>query len=167
MKKKQSIGDKIHAILFLGLLLVALSTTAVSQGLSIWTQLDTEVDALSLYDKPLELPAQYKAGVCVDETILASVKVYMVDSLNEPEDDAQGGIVGGRFYQKEVAIVLVKTDLNSVAHEVSHLVDWIMFEKGITDDETEAYLQGYFTECVYDLTWGLQPLKTSISSKNN
>lgn len=114
--------------------------------------------AVTINAKPLNLPKKYHTFVCADDTMRTNVVVYIVETLNKEGD---GGMpVGGAFYAHEMAIVLVDTDINTVAHEVSHLVDWVVQEKGIHDDETRAYLQGYFTECVYQNSFG-KPLKIS------
>jgi hypothetical protein len=58
----------------------------------------------------------------------------------------------GMFYPyPKPTIALGVTDLDTVTHEVSHFVDHVMMQKGIYDDELEAWLQGGWTKCVYDL----------------
>lgn len=43
------------------------------------------------------------------------------------------------------------TDIDTIAHEVSHAVDTIMRKKFVIDSHYEAWLQGALTVCVYDL----------------
>lgn len=42
--------------------------------------------------------------------------------------------------------------VNTISHEVSHLVDTIMEENPTLHHHYEAYLQGDITECVYELS---------------
>jgi hypothetical protein len=42
-------------------------------------------------------------------------------------------------------------DLDTVAHEVSHFVDTVMHDYALLDDHYEAYLQGSWTKCVWEL----------------
>lgn len=39
---------------------------------------------------------------------------------------------------------------NIITHEVSHLVDYVMGDKGMADTETRAYLAGYLNEKIFD-----------------
>ena len=42
-------------------------------------------------------------------------------------------------------------DIDTVAHEVSHMVDTVMESHHISDDHFEAYLQGVYTLCVWQI----------------
>jgi len=48
------------------------------------------------------------------------------------------GLACGRY-----AWIQDPADLNTVLHELSHVISLIMERKGIKDEETRAYLQGY------------------------
>lgn len=81
-------------------------------------------------------------GYCGDDAIKATVGIYKVKSLLL--NDSTRGL----FWDKTYTIALVDTDINTIAHEVSHFVDRVVADKKIHDGETRAYLQGYFTDCV-------------------
>lgn len=87
-----------------------------------------------------DIPVKNFIGTCYAESFSEIVSVVDGSYI---EDGATG-----KFYQKNQVIALKETDLNTVAHEVSHLVDYLLFKKGIQDGEVRGYLQGYFTECV-------------------
>lgn len=82
-------------------------------------------------------------GMCSDDTLESEVGVFLVDEL--------GGHINGLFDPNIPLIALVATSTNVITHEVSHLVDYIVTDKGIRDGETRAYLQGHFTECIEEL----------------
>ena len=114
--------------------------------LSVFNYYGKENGSLRLINTELdfELSPMDFVGNCISEAMMSSVEVYVVEDAGEN--------IAGRFYSKQSAIVLVITDLSVVAHEVSHFVDFVVNQKGINDTETRAYLQGYFTNCVYKLT---------------
>lgn len=82
-------------------------------------------------------------GSCMTGSLHAGFEVFYAPDL--------GKNIGGRTHTDPLAIFLRNTDIDTVAHEVSHAVDTIVSEKGIQDGETRAYLQGYFTDCVYTI----------------
>lgn len=95
------------------------------------------------------LSPKEKVGECVSTDIHAHLQVYISDKL-----PATG--VEGMFIPSSGSIVVKETSkslelLEIVAHEVSHFVDAVVRAKNINDGETRAYLQGYFTDCVYKL----------------
>lgn len=57
--------------------------------------------------------------------------------------------LGGYFNSETVSITFIDTTINTIAHEVSHYVDYVMKSRDVHDEEARAYLQGYVTECVY------------------
>lgn len=74
------------------------------------------------------------------------IKVLVVDEI---EDNAVG-----QWSPSEMTIRLKKkggTDVNTIAHEVYHMVEDIMEQFDITDPHVGAYLQGNWTECVLDV----------------
>ncbi len=86
-------------------------------------------------------------GVCQTDSLPAKVKIYKATLLLEDEK------VMGLFHSDRksgASVYFVDTGINTVAHEVSHFVDYALARLGINDKETEAYLQGYFTQCVYE-----------------
>ena len=94
--------------------------------------------------EPLSAPDEFEVGGCTERTFNTSVRIYVLESLGDEE-------TVGRFYTYENAIALKKSHItvSNVAHEVSHLVDQIVYVRGIHDGETRAYLQGYYTNCVW------------------
>ena len=94
--------------------------------------------------EPLETMFAYTdfEGRCSSEIFLDEVEVYVVDGVE----------YDGQYFIDPPTIVLSNTGINTIAHEVSHYVDDLTYVHGISDGETRAYLQGYFTKCVYDLT---------------
>ena len=93
----------------------------------------------------MEIEDKEYVGVCWDNTLSSTVSVYTADLP---------GDVIGRFIADKNMIIISKIggfSVQNIAHEVSHLVDDIIFYKGIRDGETRAYLQGYFTDCIYKL----------------
>lgn len=85
-------------------------------------------------------------GVRQEPTLSSRVSVYLTKG--------RGAGIAGVFYRKQSAIELRDRGLNTVAHEVSHFVDRTLWDRDIDDDETEAYLQGFYTDCVWDLIKG-------------
>ena len=59
--------------------------------------------------------------------------------------------VNGRWNEDVNVIELMQPtglDVETVAHEVSHMVDSFMIKYNVQDPHFEAYMQGYWTECV-------------------
>ena len=82
-------------------------------------------------------------GTCKADSMLTSVDVYWTSDF---KDGFQG------LFNTELSIIILgSSNISIVTHEVSHFVDYVMYRKGINDGETRAYLQGYFTECVWRL----------------
>lgn len=82
-------------------------------------------------------------GICTDPVfnVMFELKV-------SPDE---GHTVTGRYINDKNGsrILLVSTDVSTIAHEVSHFVDDVMQSRSIKDDETRAYLQGHYTKCAY------------------
>lgn len=84
-------------------------------------------------------------GTCHDPVLMSGVTVFVVDAF---ERDS----VLGKFFSNPYPVIVLKDiAVDTVAHEVSHLVDYIVSRKRISDTETRAYLQGYYTGCVISL----------------
>lgn len=153
-QKNRESGELLFKIIVC-LFVVCMTLLGILSGLGIYNEIrpDTTYD---FHDNQLdfELSEDYSVGSCVSKSMKASVGVYVVDKL--PNDYV------GRYYADRQVIVLVDTDIETVAHEVSHFVDDVMRTKQIEDGETRAYLQGYFTDCVENLTWGLNRTTTKI-----
>lgn len=85
------------------------------------------------------LESKDQIGTCRDSTLRSSVDIYVVSDL---------GNAAGVFDANLKIISLVSTTTEVIAHEVSHLVDYIVMERKISDGETRAYLQGFYTQCI-------------------
>lgn len=94
-------------------------------------------------DRPHSKPL--KQFTCKDDLVMASVDVMLVDHFDEE------GVLG-TFNPMKGEIIIATTSSNTISHEVSHLVDAIMGTKGMVGTETRAYIQGYFTECIFNKT---------------
>lgn len=58
----------------------------------------------------------------------------------------------GRWDNRTNTVYLTKkTDVDTIAHEVSHLVDDFLKQDNLTDPHYRAYAQGYWTQCVYEI----------------
>jgi len=94
-----------------------------------------------IYD---ESQVDYLLGYCISEVMMIRIEVLLNKDMTAK----------GKFFydgNSYVGIALRETNVNIISHEVSHYVDYIVKRKNINDGETRAYLQGYFTQCVYDL----------------
>ena len=133
--------NKIFIVLFL---LMGLSSI-INQSLRIYSyyRQNTNLLAMNLVqtDYLFTLPQIDYIGACHSEDMIISVGIYLTDYIEED--------ILGRFYGVNVVIAVTSDDLKIVAHEVSHLIDYVVKQKNIRDVETRAYLQGYFTDCVY------------------
>lgn len=60
----------------------------------------------------------------------------------------------GRWEPRKNRILLelgAGSDIDTIAHEVHHMVDTMMNRYGVEDDHYGAYLQGSFTRCVWEI----------------
>lgn len=57
----------------------------------------------------------------------------------------------GEWRPESQEIALEDMTVDTMAHEVSHAVEDILEDHGIQHEHLEAYLQGYLTQCVYDI----------------
>lgn len=139
MKKRD---NKIINVIVVIFLLMGLSSL-LDNSLRIYNQIHNDTLILKLTETELdfELSKDDFVGNCSSNMMYAGVDIYMTDDI--------GKNIVGRYYNDEETIVLTTNSIDVVAHEVSHFVDSIVKQKGIHDAETRAYLQGYFTECVY------------------
>lgn len=70
-------------------------------------------------------------------------KVYIVHDTSTEE-------LGSWDYEN-ATIRLNRTSVDTIAHEVHHMVYDYLLDKGISDPHMYAYAQGYWTQCVYDV----------------
>lgn len=140
--KKNGWREYVSALVF-GLMFMALLVGSSYVGASIAMREHVFTDSSNTFVANADaIPKQYYKGVCRSETFKDEADVYMM-----PE--RKTGILG-QYIANQRAIVLRSKDIDTIAHEVSHLVDSIVATHGINDGESRAYLQGYFTKCVYD-----------------
>lgn len=71
---------------------------------------------------------------------------FNVDVIFEPNMEPLG-----RWENDTRTIKLREVDIDTVAHEVNHLVKDLVKQYGITDPHYEAYAQGFWTKCVWDI----------------
>lgn len=57
----------------------------------------------------------------------------------------------GEWLESTKTLKLRDTDVDTIAHEVNHLVHSMLRENHITDDHMFAYAQGFWTQCVFDI----------------
>lgn len=92
----------------------------------------------------------------------AKVTVLLVDSLKEIEDRYQlkdtecvAAMVFRRKYNYFVAFE--RLDPGIIAHEVTHLVNHIFYDRGVeldlVNDEPQAYLTGWLYGNIYDIIY--------------
>lgn len=89
-----------------------------------------------------------KLGECDDSMLEASVGVYTIPAFSDEDVLGQFSTPDG---VPRITVKLGNVNIDVVSHEVHHFVDASTGAKGIDDGETAAYMQGYFTQCVWDL----------------
>lgn len=87
-------------------------------------------------------------GYCSDEVYRVSLPIYLPSELP--------GNLEGQFHSESTGKIFLVVKKNSdyqnvVPHEVSHFTDYLIDLLVLSDKETRAYIQGYFTDCVTDL----------------
>lgn len=100
---------------------------------------------------------QFKCIIVIDENIEKRANAFIKrhkwneDLLIRDGDQVHGyalnpGLVHTYyiFYSEE------SITPNIITHEVSHLVDYVMGDKGMNDTETRAYLSGFINEKIFD-----------------
>jgi hypothetical protein len=100
---------------------------------------------------------QFKCVVVIDKEIETRINAFVKrhkwseDHLIKDGDQVHGyalnpGLVHTYyiFYSEE------SVTPNILTHEVSHLVDYVMGDKGMADSETRAYLSGFINEKIFD-----------------
>lgn len=74
-----------------------------------------------------------------------------VSYVNDPVD--MEGVVGMWVASRDT--IMLRTDhgadIDTVAHEVSHMVDTMMERYKVQDNHYEAWLQGQWTRCVWEI----------------
>jgi hypothetical protein len=118
-----------------GILFCTLVVAVMLSGGNALTELywkATRSFGLVSYELPMQMVTPNlgnaeRIGRCQSDVILARVEVYVSED--------QGKNVSGRFYNDQHAIILTWRDVGTVAHEVSHFVDQLVYEKGIEDGE--------------------------------
>lgn len=95
----------------------------------------------------------------------AKVTLYVVDSMEEMQErfnkkglqgfvdvtDTEGFVI--RYDDSGYTVVLQKDNIshNVIAHELFHLAKMMCTDINIEDEESQAWLNGYVTECVYKI----------------
>lgn len=95
-----------------------------------------------------EVKRSTRVGECDDSMLEASVGVYTIQAFDDESVMGQFSTPGG---VPRITVKLGNVNIDVVSHEVHHFVDASTGAKGIDDGETAAYMQGYFTQCVWDL----------------
>lgn len=127
---------------------MALSSSALNFWVNtrkVWNEVNMTHYSLSTEMQNFSDPTLQYVGSCRDELIRSTLEIYTSASLPLGID--------GVYYNDAFGVVFATSTsigLTVVAHEVSHFVDNIMVKKGIHDGETRAYIQGYFTNCIYE-----------------
>lgn len=88
----------------------------------------------------------------IEEVINKRIKLKKWSSIDKVEGKVYGYAVSPGnlkdyciFYRKE------NLGVNTITHEVSHITDFILSERGVEDSgEAKAYLNGYINEKIFD-----------------
>lgn len=79
-----------------------------------------------------------------------SESVYKIDVRYFEEDETLAGEWDAEFQRIRLS-EKSGLDIDTVAHEVSHAIDYIMIEYQIEDHHYEAYMQGQLTLCIWQI----------------
>jgi hypothetical protein len=88
-----------------------------------------------------------------DQLKVESKKIYKKYKLKLDDDDDEGESEG-IFISADIDRYFLLIDLrylthNTIAHEIYHAVVRITEDRGISDEEAQAWLCGYITDVVY------------------
>lgn len=132
-------------------LIVALITLVIFHHKILFVPKGTSV--FSKYQTAQAIPV-HDLNVCQSEpyggTFSEQIKISYPDTIKNED----GSITIGQWDSANNVLSLMQPDglnIQTVAHEVSHLVDTLMIRYAIQDEHYEAYLQGFWTECVYEI----------------
>jgi hypothetical protein len=101
---------------------------------------------------------QFKCVVIIDKDIEKRINAYsrkhkwnLKEYGEENGDQVHGLAVNpGVIHTYYIFYSCESTTVNIIAHEISHLVDDILGDRGIEDSEARAYLSGYMNEKIFD-----------------
>lgn len=99
---------------------------------------------------------QFKCIVIIDEDIEKRINAFIKrhkwneDVLKEGEQVHGLAVNPGLVHTYYIFYALESVNPNIITHEVSHLIDDVMGDKGMADSETRAYLAGYINEKIFD-----------------
>lgn len=97
-----------------------------------------------------------KCVVFIDNDIEKLANTFIKKNKIDVIPLEEGAKVRGLAFQGNTTSVyyifyaLEDMNINTLSHEISHLVDYICGDRGITDTEARAYLTGHITEKVFD-----------------
>lgn len=99
---------------------------------------------------------QFKCIVIIDKDIEKRVNAFIkrhkwkTDPLADGEQINGIAINPGYVHTYYIFYSIESVTPNIITHEVSHLVDDVMGDKGMEDSETRAYLSGFVNEKIFD-----------------
>ena len=99
---------------------------------------------------------QFKCVVIIDKDIEKRVNAFIkrhkwsTDLLKDGEQINGIAINPGYVHTYYIFYSIESVTPNIITHEVSHLVDDVMGDKGMEDSETRAYLSGFVNEKIFD-----------------
>lgn len=93
--------------------------------------------------------AYHKENICRSTGNFFDIELRISYHPAEAMPNAIGKWIPGAY-----AIMLredVGMDIDTIAHEVSHMVDTVMDDYNVKDQHYEAWLQGQWTRCVWEI----------------
>jgi hypothetical protein len=99
---------------------------------------------------------QFKCIVIIDSEIEKRVNAFIKrhkwneDPFKNGEQVHGLAVNPGLVHTYYIFYSIESVTPNIITHEVSHLVDYVMGDKGMADTETRAYLAGFLNEKVFD-----------------
>lgn len=99
---------------------------------------------------------QFKCIVIIDKDIEKRVNAFIKrhkwneDPFKNGEQVHGIAINPGLVHTYYIFYSIESVTPNIITHEVSHLVDYVMGDKGMADTETRAYLAGFINEKIFD-----------------
>jgi hypothetical protein len=106
-----------------------------------------------------DMVADLKNNICTFEVKTTFEENIKVEFYSLPEIKNNERYTVGSWSEDDNTIRLessIGTDLDTVAHEVSHAVDTLMGRHKPKEQHYEAYLQGALTECVWQIVQSRQ-----------
>jgi hypothetical protein len=99
---------------------------------------------------------QFKCIVIIDDDIEKRINSFIKrhkwnETLFKEGEQVHGMAINpGLVHTYYIFYAIESITSNIITHEVSHLVDDVMGDKGMEDSETRAYLSGYINEKIFD-----------------